>query len=72
MEGTRLCCVLFTLFIVAPESVYEWDGSHTFQITSMTSLYYGMGPRKLLRSNRWKQARKALLQKERWDDRRES
>ena len=72
MQGTCLFCVLFTLFIVAPESVYEWDGSHTFQITSVTSLYYGMGSRKLLRSNRWKQARKALLQKERWDDRRES
>ena len=29
MEGTRPFCVPFTLFIVAPESVYEWyEKSH--------------------------------------------
>ena len=33
---------------------------------------YGMGSRKHLAVNKWKRARKGLLQKERWDDRRES
>ena len=33
---------------------------------------YGMGSRKHLALNRWKRARKGLLQKERWDSCRES
>jgi len=33
---------------------------------------YGMGSRKHLAPNRWKRARKGLLQKERWDSCRES
>ena len=33
---------------------------------------YGMGSRKHLGCNRWKRARKGLLQKERWDSCRES
>jgi len=33
---------------------------------------YGMGSRKHLAANRWKRARKGLLQKERWDSCRES
>jgi len=33
---------------------------------------YGMGSRKYMANNRWKRARKGLLQKERWDSCRES
>jgi len=38
----------------------------------MAGVKYGMGSRKHLAPNRWKRARKGLLQKERWDSCRES